>query len=99
MDTATLLDRYDSQLRAGVEVADAPEVTAIGPVLASTFPQRHRGFVTYEPFAASDDELDALVGQVLAHYLADERVDHVKWKTRGHTPCRGCSDCWSATDS
>lgn len=86
MDSAALLAQYDAHLRATAEVADADEVTRIGPVLAATFPERRRGFVTYEPFSMPKAELERLIESVAAHYAADARVDHAEWKTRGHDP-------------
>lgn len=83
MNPEVFRDLYDSQLRGRAEVADADEVTAIGPVLAATFPGRRRGFVTYDPFVM-DGGLDELIDAVVSHFEADERVDHFEWKTRGH---------------
>ena len=83
MNPEAFRDLYDSQLRGRAEVADADEVTPIGPVFAATFPGRRRGFVTYDPFVM-DDGLDELIDAVVSHFEADERVDHFEWKTRGH---------------
>lgn len=83
MDADALLALYDVQLRGRAEVADADEVTTIGPVLAATFPARRRGFVTYDPFVM-DDGLDEFIDGVIAHFAADPRVDHFEWKSRGH---------------
>lgn len=83
MNPETFRGMYDAQLRGRAEVADADEVTVIGPVVAATFPGRRRGFVTYDPFVM-DDGLDELIDAVVAHFEADERVDHFEWKTRGH---------------
>lgn len=81
-----LLAMYDSQLRGTAEMADAPEVTTIGPLLAATFPARRRAFVTYPPFSMDGPELDHLIETVVARYSADPRVDSIKWKTRDHDP-------------
>ena len=83
-----LRDLYDQHLRAEAEVADADEVTRIGPLWAATFGRRGRGFVTYQAIPAGQN-LDALISDTIAHYAADERVDHVEWKTRGHDPIPG----------
>lgn len=83
MDADALRALYDAQLRGHAEVADADEVTTIGPVLAATFPARRRGFVTYAPFVM-DDGLDELIDAVVAPFAADPRVEHFEWKTRGH---------------
>ncbi len=86
-----LLALYDVQLRAEAEVADADEVTRIGPLFASTFPGRRRGFLTYRSIP-SDTDLDELVGAAVQHYAADARVDHFEWKTRGHDDLPGLDD-------
>src|SRR5699024_10678083 len=57
-----------------------------GSVLRSTY-VGGRGFVVHELGALaglSRADLDALVGETLAHYLADSEVVEVEWKTRGH---------------
>lgn len=82
----SLVAMYDAQLRGDAEMYDAPTVTAIGPVLAGTFPVRRRCFVTYPPFAMAGSEVDDLIEHVIAHAVADERVDHIKWKLREHDP-------------
>lgn len=78
-----LRDRYDEQLRAEAEVADADEITRIGPLFAATFPRRHRGFLTHRPLPEGTD-LDDLIARAVEHYSRDERVSHFEWKTRGH---------------
>lgn len=80
---AQFRDLYDQQLRAEAEVVDAPEVVRIGPLWAATFPRRGRGFVTYQQIAPQTD-LEGLVSDVVRHFAADDRVDHVELKTRGH---------------
>lgn len=87
MDAAELLALYDSQLRGGAEVADADEVVRIGPLWLATFPARGRGFITHQAIGA--DELPALVAAAVAHLTADDRVQQVKWKTRGHDALPG----------
>lgn len=77
---------YDSQLRATAEMADAPEVTTIGPLLAAAFLARRRAFVTCPPFSMGGPELDRLIETVVSRYSADPRVDSIKWKTRDHDP-------------
>lgn len=85
MDALALRDLYDRQLRAEAELADCAEVTRIGPLLAGTFPQRHKGFVTYASLGAPDrPALDALIDEVVAHFAADPRVTRFEWKTRDH---------------
>lgn len=91
MTHQSLLNLYDRQLRAEAEVADADEVTRIGPVWAATFPARARGFVTYQAIPR-DIDVKSLVAEVVAHYEADDRVDHVEWKTRGHDRIPGLMD-------
>ncbi|RRJ86584.1 GNAT family N-acetyltransferase [Gulosibacter macacae] len=83
MDAAALLAHYDTELRGETEVADADEITRIGPLWLGTFVQRHRGFVSYPPLP-HPDEADALIAAAIAHYEADARIDHFEWKTRGH---------------
>lgn len=84
MQGDTLLQMYDAQLRGVAEMHDAPSVTTIGPVLVAVFPARRRCFVTYPPFSMSGPDLDRLIQAVLTHAGANGRVDHVKWKMRGH---------------
>lgn len=86
MDADTLLAMYDAQLRGVAEMSDAPSVTAIGPVLVAVFPARRRCFVTYPPFSMPGPDLDRLIHAVLTHAEADDRVEAVKWKLRGHDP-------------
>lgn len=97
---AQFRDLYDQQLRAEAEVVDAPEVVRIGPLWAATFPRRGRGFVTYQQIAPQTD-LEGLVSDVVRHFAADDRVDHVEWKTRATTSyrcsrrsCVGTVSCW-----
>ncbi|WP_158591157.1 GNAT family N-acetyltransferase, partial [Kocuria tytonis] len=70
--------------RGAAEMADAPEVAHVGPLLAAVFPARRRGFVTYAPFSMGESELDDLIARVVSRFTADPRVDHVAWKTRSH---------------
>lgn len=77
-----LLARYDAQLRAETEVADADEVQRLGPLWMATFPKRARGFLSYQNLAGHD--VDELMRGAIEHYAADERIDHFEWKTRGH---------------
>ena len=49
-----LLARYDAQLRAETEVADADEVQRLGPLWMATFPKRARGFLSYQNLAGHD---------------------------------------------
>ncbi|MCL6422613.1 GNAT family N-acetyltransferase [Brachybacterium sp. JHP9] len=91
MTPEELLRLYDQQLRAEAEVADADEVTAIGPVLAAIFPARGRGFATARPIPAGTD-VEALVAEVAAHFQSDPRVSNAEWKTRGHDGTLGLLD-------
>ena len=86
MQTGTLLDAYDSQLRGAAEMADAPDVLRLGPLLAGVFPARRRAFVSSAPFSMGGAELDDLIAEVIATCEADPRVDHISWKTRSHDP-------------
>lgn len=86
MATETLVAMYDAQLRGAPEMHDAPAVAEIGPVLAAVFPARRRCFVTYTPFSMAGPDLDRLIDTVVAHAVADDRVDQIKWKLRGHDP-------------
>ncbi|GAB3623280.1 GNAT family N-acetyltransferase [Mariniluteicoccus endophyticus] len=83
MDAAGLLRAYDDELRGETEIADADEVTPIGPLWLATFPGRQRGFLTHRPLPPGTD-LKPLVEQAVAYFAADERVSHFEWKTRGH---------------
>lgn len=83
MDSEPLLHLYDTQLRDEAEVAEAPEVSRIGPLLAATWPERGRGFLTYRSIPKEMD-LAALIDAALAHYVDDTRITQVEWKTRGH---------------
>lgn len=86
MQTGTLIDAYDSQLRGAAEMADAPDVLRLGPLLAGVFPARRRAFVSSAPFSMGGAELDDLIAEVIATCEADPRVDHISWKTRSHDP-------------
>lgn len=87
MTIEELLGVYDRDLRAEAEVADAdPEhIERIGPLWVATFPARRRAFLTYRDIPAGTD-VEALVATVVAHVDANELVDRVEWKTRGHDP-------------
>lgn len=85
MVTVALLELYDRQLRTHAEVAECDEVTRIGPLFLATFPERQRGFITYDSLdGIHARDLDALIESAIAHFAADPRVTHVEWKTRGH---------------
>ena len=86
MNTDTLVAMFDAQLRGAPEMHDAPQVAEIGPVLAAVFPHRRRCFVTYPSFSMSGPDLDRLLDDVVAYAAADDRVDQIKWKLRGHDP-------------
>lgn len=83
MDAAALLARYDTELRGETEVADADEITRIGPLWLGTFVGRRRGFISYPPLP-HPEEAEALIAAAIAHFEADARIDRFEWKTRGH---------------
>ncbi|MEZ2190218.1 GNAT family N-acetyltransferase [Corynebacterium sp. CCM 9204] len=82
-----MLELYDNQLRTEAEVADAPEVTRIGPLWVATYVHRH-AFITYRSIPPEVD-LPALIELVREHFTADGRVDSVEWKTREHDDLEG----------
>lgn len=84
---AELRALYDAQLRAEAEVADAQEVTRIGPLWLGTYPAGtgRRGFVSYAGLGPGDD-VEALIAAAVAHFGAMDDVDAFEWKTRGHDP-------------
>jgi hypothetical protein len=89
MDSARLLAAYDSQLRTDAETPGAVSVTRLGPLRLVTF-AGGRGFITYRDLdGAGLDAIGRLVGEALAHFLADQEISRVEWKTRGHDHAPG----------
>jgi GNAT superfamily N-acetyltransferase len=83
MDTAALLEAYDSQLREEAEVARAVSVVRHPPLLWAVFGEG--GMITYRTLAGvSGDGLDELIGASLAHFRDGTQVSSAEWKTRGH---------------
>ncbi|MBN9644677.1 GNAT family N-acetyltransferase [Corynebacterium mendelii] len=82
MDKKLLLNLYDAQLRSETEVSDSREVVRIGPLWVARYPHRH-GFITYESIPP-ETNLSKLIDLAMDHFLADERIDSVEWKTREH---------------
>ena len=87
-----LLARYDAQLRAETEVADADEAQRLGPLWMATFPKRARGFLSYQNLAGHD--VDELIRGAIEHYAADERVDHSSGRPVATTGPPTCSSGW-----
>ncbi len=88
-DRAWLLAAYDGQLRTDAETPGAISVTRLGPLRLVTF-AGGRGFVTYRDLGGADaDEVRRLVTAALAHYRADQQINRVEWKTRGHDHAPG----------
>lgn len=84
-----LLAAYDVQLRTTAEVYDAREVARIGPLHLATY-ESGRGFITYRDLDGADAaEIERLVGEALAHFVARPEVTKVEWKTRGHDRAPG----------
>lgn len=84
-----MLTRYDQQLRTISEVAEAPELTHIGPLWLATYPDRGRGFVTYADLPADPA---TLIDAAVNHFATDSRVAEFEWKTRGHDHVAGLLD-------
>jgi ribosomal protein S18 acetylase RimI-like enzyme len=88
-DNAALLAAYDEQLRTDAETPSAISVTRLGPLRLVTF-AGGRGFVTYPRLHGVDAEtLRDWVARALDHYRADDAIDRVEWKTRGHDDAPG----------
>ena len=83
MDATGLREAYDTQLREGAEVGRAVSVERHPPLLWAVFGDG--GMVTYRTLAgAAGDDLDALIGESLAHFRDGTDVRTAEWKTRGH---------------
>jgi ribosomal protein S18 acetylase RimI-like enzyme len=83
MDTRTLLEAYDAQLREDAEVARAESVVRHPPLLWAVFGDS--GMVTYGNLAgAAGAALDDLIDESIAHFRDTTDVRTVEWKTRGH---------------
>lgn len=91
-DAAALLAAYDEQLRTDAETPSAISVTRVGPLRLVTF-AGGRGFVTYPRLDSVDAAtLCEWVARALDHYRADDQIDRVEWKTRGHDDAPGLHD-------
>ena len=91
-DAATLLAAYDAELRTDAETPSATSVTRLGPLRLVTF-AGGRGFVTYPRLEGVDaPTLRDWVARTLDHYVADDEIDRVEWKTRGHDDAPGLHD-------
>ena len=83
MDVAELREAYDTQLREDAEVERAVSVVRHPPLLWAVFGEG--GMITYRTLAGIDGEdLDALIGESLAHFRDGTDVHTAEWKTRGH---------------
>lgn len=90
MDTADLLRAYDEQLRTDAEAQGAASVVRHGPLWLVTLPGGRHGFVTYRDLGdLSAEQIARLVPEVLARYRAEDGIDQVEWKTRGHDRAPG----------
>ena len=91
-DTAALLAAYDEQLRTDAETPSATSVTRLGPLRLVTF-AGGRGFVTYPRLEGVDARtLRDWVTRTLDLYRADDEIDRIEWKTRGHDDAPGLHD-------
>jgi len=89
VETAALLEAYDTQLRAEAETPSAIDVTTLGPLRLAKF-RGGRGFVTYRDLDGADaEEIRRLVGMAVDHFRADPEVTRFEWKTRGHDHAPG----------
>jgi len=83
-DRAALLKAYDEQLRTDAETPSALAVERLGPLRLVTF-DGGRGFITYQDLGGADAAgIREMVSGALAHYDADDTIQRVEWKTRGH---------------
>ncbi|PRZ07774.1 hypothetical protein BCE75_10448 [Isoptericola sp. CG 20/1183] len=91
-DTARLLAAYDEQLRTDAETPSALRVSRRGPLWLVTF-AGGQGFVTYRDLGGADAaDVRELVAGALDHFRADDAIDRVEWKTRGHDHAPGLHD-------
>ena len=89
-DAAALLAAYDTHLR--IEGASARSVTRLGPLRLFTY-GGGRGWVTYPRLEGVDAAtLRGWVAETVDHYLADQAIVRVEWKTRGHDDVPGLHD-------
>ncbi|ALE06446.1 acetyltransferase [Arthrobacter sp. ERGS1:01] len=88
-DIQSYLQAYDHQLRTDAETPSALSVTTLGPLRLVTF-AGGRGFITYQDLAgAGAAEINSLVEEALAHFVADPTISDVEWKARGHDHAPG----------
>jgi len=88
-ERSRLLAAYDDQLRTDAETPSAVSVTELGPLRLVTF-TGGRGFITYRDLGGADAEaIGRLVEAALAHYVADDEITQVEWKTRAHDHAPG----------
>jgi GNAT superfamily N-acetyltransferase len=83
MDQATLLAKYDAQLRQWVPEVPQPghSYETVGPVLRVF--GGHRGFVdTAQNLGGTGADLDAIIAEQVAFFAA--RGESFEWKTRGN---------------
>jgi len=89
IDSARLLAAYDNQLRTDAETPGAVSVVRQGTLRLVTFASG-RGFITYRDLQGVDfGAIGRFVGAALAHFLADQEINRVEWKTRGHDHAPG----------
>jgi hypothetical protein len=89
-DPAALLAAYDAHLR--IEAASARSVARLGPLRLATY-DGGRGWVTYPRLEGVDAAtVRGWVSAVLAHYVADDEITRVEWKTRQHDDAPGLHD-------
>jgi hypothetical protein len=86
MNQAALLRAYDDQLRTDAEAHGAISISHLGPLWLMTF-VGGQGFVSYRDLDGAD--VERLVPEALARYLADPAIGQVEWKTRGHDRASG----------
>ncbi|MBA8815485.1 hypothetical protein FHX48_000537 [Microbacterium halimionae] len=90
--SAEFLHAYDTQLRTDAETPGATKITRLGSLRLVTF-AGGRGFITYQTLGdASAESLRRLVPEALRYFAADDEIDRVEWKTRGHDHAPGLSD-------
>lgn len=88
-ERSRLLAAYDDQLRTDAETPSAVSVTELGPLRLVTF-TGGRGFITYRDLGGADAEaIGRLVEAALGHYVADDEITQVEWKTRAHDHAPG----------
>lgn len=95
MTPAELRALYDATLREG-EMASADRVERVGPVLMGWY-GGERGFVTYRDLGGLDAAaIRDLVTEVVQRYRADQLVEQIEWKSRGHDDAPGLDEALRA---